>query len=258
MKVLGTVVGLAALLAAGSANASIVFDTLTGQSMANSNLLTTAAGFHAPLGTDFTASYSETINSVSVGLYEPNCGTSTTHCGDTGSVLVYLVQGTGSPSLPSSSGLKLANPIFLGSISDSSLVGGNLLNDVTLTTNTTIGAGTWWIELTSASDPNNFDGTINPTGSTAKWGEILATTAGTIGVPTGGWYTSGSNLANTGIIGGISNHSNSGAPSPNDEVFMASVSATPAPEPTSLALFGAGLMGLGFQRYRRSNKTPTA
>lgn len=256
MKVLGSLVGVAALLAAGSADATIVYNTITGQTVANSNLLTTSPGAHAPLGADFTAPYTETIDSVGLNLYVPGGSGFAT---DAGSVQVYLVPGTGSPSLPLASGLKLTNPVYLGTILDTSLqqgTGNSVANTITLNTNATIGAGTWWIELTTGSDPNNYFGTQNSTPSVAKWGEILAATStGTIGVPTGGWYTSGSNYSGTGIIGGISNNSTSGSPSPNDEIFMMSIDV---PEPTSLVLLSAGLIGLGFKRYRRPNKGSAA
>src|ERR1700712_2113453 len=127
MKVPGLFVALAALLAAGSANASIVYDTLTGQTAANTNSVTTVAGLHAPLGGDFTTSFAETINSIGLSLYAPTCAAST-HCTDAGSVLVYLVSGAGSPSLPSASGIKLTNPIFIGTVLDTALIGGGGAN----------------------------------------------------------------------------------------------------------------------------------
>jgi hypothetical protein len=261
MNIHGSIIGLAALLAAGSANAAVVYDTLTGQTAANTNLLTNGTGFHAPLGSDFTTSFAQTINSVDLALYAPSCGANL-NCTDAGSVLVYLVSGSGTPGLPSATGLHLTNPIYLGTILDTELLGGggaNIATDITLNTNVTIGAGTWWIELTSGSDPNNFYQSINTTASVAKWGEILTTATGTIGVPTDGWYTSGTNLAVSAIIGGISNHSTGANPSPNDEIFMMTIDATVAtPEPTSLALFGAGLLGLGFKRFRRSSKPAVA
>src|ERR1035438_8697393 len=102
MKIFGMAAGLFGLVAAGSANAAVLYDTITGQThlaVGGSNLIQAPnAGFHAPLGADFTTATSETLTSVEVQLT-----VNTTVSGlqsDAGSVLVYLVPGTGSPSLP--------------------------------------------------------------------------------------------------------------------------------------------------------------
>jgi hypothetical protein len=138
---------------------------LTAKTVANTNLPTTSPGAHAPLGADFTAPYTETIDSVGLNLYvQGGSGFAT----DAGSVQVYLVPGTGSPSLPSASSLQLTNPVYLGTILDTSLrkgTGNSVPNTITLNTDATIGAGTWWLELTTGSDPNNYYGTQNSTPS---------------------------------------------------------------------------------------------
>ena len=99
MKIFGVVVGLTALLTAGSAGAAqIVYDTITG--------LTPTAGWipkptanRGPLGDSFVVSNTVAISYVTLELLARNPS-------DGGSTLVYLVPNAaaGAPTLPSSIG----------------------------------------------------------------------------------------------------------------------------------------------------------
>jgi hypothetical protein len=252
MTRLGLIVGLAAVAMAGTANAATIFDTLTGQSGAVVGSTLLAAGkFKEPLGDDFSVPFTETIQSVSVDLSSSSANGKLT---DTGSVLLYLVQANPTTGLPQvSSGTTLLNPIFLGTIPDSLITGSTtstLVNTISLATNVTIGAGTWSLELTSASDPNNFHITPNPVASTVKFDAIPIGSPGILGLPSTQFVTSGSDGVNgTTIVGGVSVNPGSAS---GTTVFAAQINA---PEPASLSLIGAGLIGLGMIRRRKANKT---
>jgi hypothetical protein len=246
MKIFGIAIGIAALIAAGSAKAAVVYDTIDGLT-ADNHLKLLVQQNHAPLADAFTAALAETISSVTVQLTDSSA-TSSTHVTDTGSVLVYLVPASG--GLPSASGLTLTGADFLGSISDTALIGGGVVNNEKLATNASIAAGNYWLVLTSGSDPNNFNGTVNPTATTAQWATILTSTAaGSPGLPTSGFVSASANSTDTAFVGGIITSSNPS--NPNGEVFMAEVAT---PEPASLALLGVGVIGLGIGR-RRAKKS---
>jgi hypothetical protein len=242
MKMRYLTAGLVGILMAGSAKAAVVYDTITDQTESARLLLFTMQN-HAPMGDAFSTTLAETLTSVEVQLIDPTTGTNGGYETDTGSVLVYLVPAAS--TLPSATGLKLTGATYLGSISDTSLLGGSVVNNETLSINDTIAAGNYWIVLTSGSDPNNNQGTVNPTASTAGWAEIaysVAETDGAIGVPTSD-YSAYVNSTNTGFVDAST-----------DNVFMMQIDATAAaPEPASVMVLGSALIGLGLRR-RRSKK----
>jgi PEP-CTERM motif len=238
-KAFGIVVGLAGLLAAGSANAGTIYDTITGYTSTGA-LKLAVANNHDPSGVEFNVASSTFLTSVEVAL-----GTTVASGGSTndgGSVLVYLVPDNS--GAPSATGLTLTSPTYVGTILDSSLVAGTITDlSVAPSGPIALAAGNYWLELTSSADSNNYHGTVNthPTSATWSYFPISSVVGPTVG--------SISSLAQSpGVINTVST-ANPAFP----YVFQASIQT--APEPTTVALLGIGLLGLGLGKRFRSKGT---
>jgi hypothetical protein len=243
MKFLGLVAGFAALVAASSANATVAYDTIMGASSATASITITSGANKGPLAADFNVAYNQTLQSVTIGLVDKSTSCNTVagaNClaSDTGSIMVYLASSTNSSTLPGHTGTSVTNLIPLGSILDTSLqyTTGNVLSLATIPTNVTLTAGTYWIEIVSSS-------------TSAKLGEIASSTTGTIGTAGLTNYTFTANSTNTDLL--LGGNSTSG-PIANNQFFTMTVNT---PEPATLSIIGAGLLGLGMSRRRKAKKT---
>ena len=226
MKISGLAVGLAALLAAGSAQATTIFDNITGVTAGGTFSLATK-NFGTPFGDSFSiVGGSAVMNSVAVSLAD-NSNT------DGGSISVYLVPDAS--GTPSSTGRVLNSKTLLGTILDSSLV--STASIKTLSTSIALTAGRYWIELVNSSDTaNGGSGTV----SNAFW----TFNNGGAGVGTTGEFYSFANPTNTAFV------SSSDSTGP----FQMIVTAT-LPEPATMAILGVGMAGLGLVRRRQRGKS---
>jgi hypothetical protein len=258
MKISGVAIGLAGLLAAGSAHAGLlpgnaIYSSFTTGAPdtnggANSTYsVSTGAASHAgsPLAQEFNVTSPVSLSSLDLRLSDTTAAT------DGGSILVYLVPNNPATTLPTNNGsLQLTGATLLGTILDSLLPTPSTLG-CTFGAGATINAcntvlavndyistpGEYWIALVNGSDTNN--GGTNPNSSNAVWwraGDNL------------GLNATGQDNAHVNASGVLTAQN----PTNITQSFEMQVNT---PEPASLALFGAALTGLGFARRRRARKS---
>ena len=259
MKTYGAVIGLAALVVAGSANASLLAGSAIYSSFTTS-APDTAAGVPggpnssypvslshpgSPLLQEFHVSTPATLTSLDFRLSDNTV--------DSGSILVYLVadNGSGFPSNTGSSPFStLTSKTLLGTILDSTLPSTatagctfgagatiNLCDTVLQVVDPITTSGNYWIALVSGADTAN--GGAAGTDSSAVWwraGDNL------------GLNATGMNNAHVNGSGVLTEQT----PGNITQSFELQVNT---PEPASLALLGAGMTGLGLVRRRLSKKS---
>jgi len=253
MKVLYAAAGFAGLLMAGAAIAAPipgpgtpVFSSIsTGVPDATDFPLATGGNGSpgSPLSQEFTLGGPATLTDLIFRISDATPS-------DGGSILVYLVPDSGL-NQPTHSGTQLLGATLLGTILDSALPmpdaapcsfePGTLTKNkcgtsLLLNYNIPVG-GNYWISLVNGTDTNNGGVAAPGTSNNAEW------------------WRSGDQLG-LGTPGEFNSHVNAAGNLTSTNLFASGQFEVQinTPEPASMALLGAGLLGLGLAR-RRKNKS---
>jgi hypothetical protein len=229
-----------AVLAASAANATVVFDTVTG--------VGAGSGSNGP-ASDSTTIIGQSFTSAPATQFHISLSLSASNPSDGGSVLVYLVPDTGANSGPLGCGTPTTGVCGLPTIDTgppgytfTSFAGSEKIGtilDSSLTTSPTLVSLFAKPSITTANQ---------------EYWVVLDFTAG---ASSGWWFETTSAGVGTGGQGFLNNSlgttsleplSNAGPP------FAAYQMIVTAPEPATLTVLGAGLVGLGYIRRRKAKR----